>query len=241
MVLQRQAVARPRGRGACRRSARSRRRSTSRPHGFGTALMRLLRRGARPPPPRRTSSAFSASARRPGAVESRQALLHAGNRDGRDRELGHAETDQDRRADRVGRQLPADRDRAVHRLARLDDHPDHPQDRGVQGPVEPGDVGVGPVDRQPVLRQVVGADREEVRFRGQPVRQQGRRRDLDHHPERRAPWRGRPARDALEERARGLQLRERSDHGQQDTQVAAPRERQSAVSCSSKSSGLARQ
>ncbi len=46
---------------------------------------------------------------------------------------------------------------------------------------EPGQLAAQPVDRHRVLRQVVGADRQEVDVLEDAVREQRRRRDLDHH------------------------------------------------------------
>jgi hypothetical protein len=44
---------------------------------------------------------------------------------------------------------------------------------------------MSPVHRQRVLRQIVRAYGKEIRLPGEDLRQDGRRRDFDHYPDRR--------------------------------------------------------
>ena len=89
----------------------------------------------------------------------------------------------------------------------------------MQRPVERRHVGVRAIHGQPVLRQVVRADREEVRLGRQAVGEQRRRGHLDHDAELRNARQTAARRGLLEQAPGGLQLRERRDHRQQDAEL----------------------
>ena len=108
------------------------------------------------------------------------------------RQRRHPEADQHARQQRIGRGLTADADGLVHRDAGLDRHRDERQHRGLPRIGERREFGRHPVGGHRVLRQVVGADRQEVDVLEDPVGQQRGRGHLDHHAGREAV-RTRPA------------------------------------------------
>ena len=57
----------------------------------------------------------------------------------------------------------------------------------MEGLVEIGDELIGAVDGQIVLDEVVRPDAQIIDFLHQDIGNRGRRRDLDHHPERDLP------------------------------------------------------
>ena len=63
-------------------------------------------------------------------------------------------------------------------------HHDDAQNRRVQRLVQARHAIVGPVNRQAVLNQIVGANGEEIHLFGEQVRRVGRCRDLDHGADR---------------------------------------------------------
>ena len=89
--------------------------------------------------------------------------------------------DQDARQQRVGGRLAADADRLAGLAPGLGRHRDQLQHGRLPGVGEVGQVGGQPVGGHRVLRQVVGADRQEVDVLEQPVGEQRRAGHLDHH------------------------------------------------------------
>ncbi len=89
--------------------------------------------------------------------------------------------DERAREHRVGRGLATDPDRLAGLLARLGGDRDQLQHGRLPRVGEVREVGGHPVGGHRVLRQVVGADGEEVDDLEHPVREQRRARDLHHH------------------------------------------------------------
>ena len=91
----------------------------------------------------------------------------------------------------------------------------------MQRVVQIGHLLIGAVDRQRVLDQVVGADREEIGFAGQRVGGERRARHLDHRAERRQCLRHRhaaaaqPAGHLLHRLAGAADLADGRDHWQE--------------------------
>ena len=96
---------------------------------------------------------------------------------------------------------------------------------GSPGLYSDGHVLVGPVGRQRVLNQIVGADGEEIHLAGQLLRHDGRRGHLDHRADRQLAVEG----DALffqvflhfrQDHLALAQLQQRADHREHDAHVA---------------------
>ena len=88
------------------------------------------------------------------------------------------------RAADVARHLAADRYRFARLLPGAHRGGDQAQHRRVELVIEVRDTVVGAVDRQRVLHQVVGADRQEVKALREPGGRQRRRRHFDHAADR---------------------------------------------------------
>ncbi len=100
-------------------------------------------------------------------------------------DLVHAEADQDRhrmRRPRRARRTPrrSCRVRAPPRPRRAINR----STAGCSASRLPGELGMAAIDRERVLRQVVGADRQEIRVIGELLGEQRGGRCLDHHAER---------------------------------------------------------
>ncbi len=90
---------------------------------------------------------------------------------------------------------------------------------------QPRHLLVGAIDRQRVLDQVVGSDREEVDLLGEGVGHQRCAGDLDHHPDGDLPAELDPLvlqvlHDVVEDHLGLAQLHQRADHGEHDADVA---------------------
>ncbi len=103
------------------------------------------------------------------------------------RELAQAEPEQEARHGGIARHLPAHRDRGLGALCAADGLRDQLQHRGVQRIVQVRHRIVGAVDRERVLDQVVGADRQEIEVAGEVFQRQRRSGHLDHAADRDAP------------------------------------------------------
>ena len=73
-----------------------------------------------------------------------------------------AESYQDSDAHRVARHFAAQAQIDTKTLGVMSDHCQRPQYRRMQAVVHIGDAGIIAVDREDVLRQVIGADRDKV-------------------------------------------------------------------------------
>ena len=130
---------------------------------------------------------------------------------------------QQHRGHRISRHLPADTDRTVELARPLDHQNQRFQNRRMQFIVEFPHVGIITVHRQQVLRQIVGADRDEIH----PARQRGhlenRRRHLHHDPHfrhrHRKPLLQQFVVGALNQQHQLIQFAYRSDHRQHDPQI----------------------
>src|SRR5271165_6050075 len=107
-------------------------------------------------------------------------LLHGSDRRRADRQLAHAEAEQQRNRERVGGKLAAYSGPAARIDGRSSRAPYQGKDSWMQSVAEACYRGHLAVCGQRVLSEVVCADREEVHGGRQPCGRQGSGRDLDH-------------------------------------------------------------
>ena len=120
----------------------------------------------------------------PGRARAAQHRLHRRDVARGHRQFRHAEPGQQRRAEGLARQAAADADPSAVPRGRVHRLGDQPQHRRVQAVGLGRQLGVLPVDRQHVLRQVVGADGEEIHMPRQRVGLHRGGRHLDHDADR---------------------------------------------------------
>ena len=96
------------------------------------------------------------------------------------RECTHSQSDQQHRVDRFARDLAAKRHIDTRATTRSNHLFHEIQDRRRRACVKIGNTLVAAVDRQRVLDEVVGADREERALVGECARHQRGARHLDH-------------------------------------------------------------
>ena len=187
-------------------------------HGISPAF--ALARSARTAGASAASTARAASARHSASVRRRTASLIAGMAPGAAEVLQRPV----RRAAALPparTPAPAHRYRATRRAGGCADVPDQVQHRGMQC-VEPlRQKRVRAVDRQHVLAQVIGADREEIRMRSQPRRVHRRGRRLDHDADLDVGVPAGTRRDLAHQRAHGLDFPRLVHHRQQDPAAAS--------------------
>ena len=219
------------------RSAQTRR-GSARASGCSTALPDLL--GAR-----RASAPRCSSSRASAAVESRRIRFRSGIANGA---IDSSPMPSATRiqlcsgSPAISPHIPTDDARAPRGLA---DALDHAQVRGVQRLVQVGDLLVRAVDRERVLQQVVGPDRQEVGAAARSGRRSSPR--PASRSSRRAARRGRRraarARSSrlrvLERGARVLDLGQARDHRDQDLQLAerARAEQRAQLRCGTRRAG----
>ena len=138
-----------------------------------------------------------------------QRVPDRGDRPGGHRQAGHAEPDEHQREHRVGRGLPADADGLARLLARAGGRVDEVEDGRLPRVEQVGQLAAQAVGRHRVLREVVGAQGDEVHLGEDLLRAQGGRGHLDHHADGRDAGRACPG----GERAR---LGGRRDHRRHD-------------------------
>ena len=155
-------------------------------------------------------------------------FLQLGDRMRRHAQPSDPHPNQQRNKLRIRTHLPADRHRDVALSGGLDHVADQPQNRRIARTVQVGHVRIGPVDRQSVLDQVVGADRKEIDLPGKLVRQERGRGNLDHHTDGDVSFERNPLileifLDVLQDHLRLAELQERGDQREHDGDVAQRR------------------
>ena len=131
--------------------------------GFGNERADFLGGGA-------VRARAAARSRQSARLSRRICAFTAGNRRQADAELVHAEADEDRHGVRVAGDAAADADQPLVGVRALDGLRDEAQHRGIQRIDLRRELRVAAIHRERVLREVVGADGEEIGFGGESVR-----------------------------------------------------------------------
>ncbi|MNZ96472.1 hypothetical protein D3C78_1156650 [compost metagenome] len=132
------------------------------------------------------------------------------------RQFTDPQADQHRRGQWIGRQCAAHAHPTVVLRRTGAGLGDQPQQGRVQRIDACGEPGVVAVHGQGVLRQVIGADGQEVRVFGQLLGQQRGSRHFNHHPQLRALRQTQFGAQGVEALADVQQFIDLSDHRQQD-------------------------